>query len=79
MRLMDLPGLLCYPARVTCGFMLSEGGCTYITCFRETVASVHWVLNESCGRVTSVEGGKKEGHIMKKKNWTGCSHKNCHI
>ena len=47
MRLMDLPGLLCYSARLTCGFLLSKGCCTYITHFRERDASVRWVILES--------------------------------
>lgn len=38
MRLMDLPGLLYYPAHETCGFVLSNGCCTYTRCFREKCA-----------------------------------------
>lgn len=51
MRLMDLPGLLCYPAHETCGFVLSKGCCTYKRCFREKCAPLK--------KLTSVEEKKQ--------------------
>lgn len=50
MRLMDLSAQRCYPARVTCGFLVSKGCCTYVTCLRkacECSLGIKWVLWDS--------------------------------
>lgn len=72
MELMDLPGRRYYPARVIFGFMLSKGGCTFITCFwREgckCALAVQWVLCDC----TLCKQKRETDH--KRKRWAGRLH-----